>query len=231
MTLRVLAVVVAVAWVVPAQAQSVKVDFRDGRVSVIAQNAPLRVILDEWARLGGATIVNADRLVGPPLTLELTAVTERQALDTLLRNAAGYMLAPRRPGTTGASMFDRILILPTSVGPRTPTNAGTTVGTTPRPVLLPRPPTPAAIGDGPNEDPADQDAAGAAAPRPVVVQRPAPQPDRPLPETGDEPRDTPDGAPAARPTPNNPFGVPAGSSSLPGVISPAGPPAAAPQGR
>ena len=101
MKLRVLLVLAVLAWVSPARAQSVKVDFHDGRVSVSAQNAPLRVILDEWARLGGATIVNGDRLGGPPLTLELTAVTERQALDTLLRNVAGYMLAPRRAGTRG----------------------------------------------------------------------------------------------------------------------------------
>ena len=32
-------------------------------VTLIAQNAPLRTILAEWASVGGSTIVNADRVV------------------------------------------------------------------------------------------------------------------------------------------------------------------------
>src|SRR5436853_5336986 len=107
--------------VVPARAQqSIKLEFKDGRVSLNAQNAPLRAILSEWARLGGSTIVNGDRVAGAPVTLELVAVPERQALDTLLRSVAAYMLAPRRAGSVGASTFDRILILPTSAAPRNP---------------------------------------------------------------------------------------------------------------
>ena len=40
---------------------------------------------------------------------------ERQALDIILRNVAGYMAAPRLASSTpGASGYDRILILPTS---------------------------------------------------------------------------------------------------------------------
>ena len=68
--------------------QSVTVQFSAGRVTLRAQNAPIRVILAEWARLGGATIVNADRVAGPPVTLELTSVQEGQALDVLLRGVA-----------------------------------------------------------------------------------------------------------------------------------------------
>src|SRR5581483_12296333 len=98
--------------------QAVRLEFKDGRVTLHAQNAPVRAILAEWARLGGATIVNGDRVTGAPVTLELVAVPERQALDTILRSVAAYMLAPRRAGTTGVSMFDRILILPTSNPPR-----------------------------------------------------------------------------------------------------------------
>ena len=52
------------------------------------------------------------RVAGAPVTLELTDVPERQALDIVLRSVAGYMLAPRRAGSPGASTFDRIMILP-----------------------------------------------------------------------------------------------------------------------
>src|SRR5688572_24816833 len=113
------AVLLAGAW--PAQAQqSVNLQFSNGRVSLRAQNAPVRAILAEWARLGGATIINGDRVPGAPVTLELTNVPESQALDIVLRSVAGYMLGPRRAGTSGASAYDRIMILPTSVAPRNP---------------------------------------------------------------------------------------------------------------
>src|SRR6185436_940985 len=135
------AILLCVACAAPASAQqSVKLEFKDGRVSLNAQNVPLRAILAEWARLGGATIVGGDRVAGAPVTLELVAVPERQALDTLLRTVAAYMLAPRRAGSVGASTFDRILILPTSTAPRNPPPApAAAVLPQPRPIL-PRPP-------------------------------------------------------------------------------------------
>jgi hypothetical protein len=83
--------VVLFCWALPLQAQeSVELEFSAGRVNLTAQNASARTILAEWARLGGATIVNGDNMVSPPLTLELVGVPEQQALDIILRDAAGY---------------------------------------------------------------------------------------------------------------------------------------------
>ncbi len=232
----------------PAQ-QPVQLQFQEGRVTLRTQNAPVRAILAEWARLGGATVVNGDRVTGPPLTLELTGVPERQALDIVLRAVAGYMLAPRRAGTTGASAFDRIMILPTSVAPRTPPPAPAAAGRPspmPRPLVLARPPVPvpapdtivadepADVGqpDDPGVDPAADQVAAPLAPQP----RPGPLPRqlvRPpmmppggagpelVPEQPDPEDTTPGTQPAVAPTPGNPFGIPAGSSTTPGVISPA----------
>ena len=112
-------------------------------MTLSAQNAPVRAILQEWARLGGATIVNGDRVAGPPVTLELTGVPERQALDVVLRSVAGYIVAPRRAGSPGASAFDRIMILPTSVAPRAPAPAAAARGrAVMRPGVIARPPDP-----------------------------------------------------------------------------------------
>ena len=215
----------------PASAQqSIKLEFKDGRVSLNAQNAPLRAILGEWARLGGSTIVNGDRVAGAPLTLELVAVPERQALDTLLRSVAAYMLAPRRVGSVGASTFDRILILPTSAAPRNPTptpaaGSGPLPGA-PRP-LLPRPQV-LVNPDGPDD--ANDDDVGVPAdlvPQPRVVRPPQPLPGNgnivPVPEPDDATEPVIIGGTA--PTAGNPFGIPAGSSSRPGVIAPAPQPA------
>jgi hypothetical protein len=101
----------------PANAGDLKLTIENGRVTLIAQDVPLRQILQEWARIGNTKIVNADKVVGAPITLELINVPERQALDTVLRSTAGYLAAPRPVGVMGASVYDRIMILPTSRPP------------------------------------------------------------------------------------------------------------------
>ena len=55
----------------------------DGRVTLVAQDVTVRQILAEWARIGGTKIVNGDKLIGPPLTLELHDVPEGKALETV----------------------------------------------------------------------------------------------------------------------------------------------------
>jgi hypothetical protein len=234
------AVLLCVLCAAPARAQqSIKLEFNNGRVSLNAQNAPLRAILAEWARLGGATIMNGDRVTGGPVTLELVAVPERQALDTLLRTVAAYMLAPRRAGSVGASTFDRILILPTSAAPRNPAPAPPAAAALPgqRPILPARPPVimnPGEPGDDDNNDPG--------APPDLVPQPRVVRPPQGLPGNGGVvvpvPVSEPEGAASepvvvggTAPTTGNPFGVPAGSSARPGVISPVPQPQPAPNQR
>lgn len=100
-----------------AQADGLQLSIKDGRVTLVADNVQVRTILEEWARIGDTRIVNAEKLVGPPVTLRLENVAERDALDTVLRSAAGYLVAPRPPGVPGTSVFDRVLILASSRAP------------------------------------------------------------------------------------------------------------------
>ena len=227
---------VVLCWALPLRAQqSVKLQFNSGQVTLSAQNAPVRVILAEWARLGGATIVNGDRVAGPPVTLELTGVSERQALDIVLRSVAGYMLAPRRAGSPGASAFDRILILPTSAAPANPPPTAAAGGLRPglpRPAIIARQPdanAEASIDAGQDDiDPADaQDPATFNQPRagdprlvqPPFVMRPPIQPGADDSDETDDDAAEP-GPAGVAPTPTNPFGIPFGSSTTPGVVTP-----------
>lgn len=221
--------------------QSVTIEFDGGQVTLRVQNAPVRAILAEWARLGGSTIVNGDRVAGPPVTLELTGVPERQALDVVLRNVAGYMLAPRRAGATGASAFDRILILPTSVAPRNPSPPAPAAfapgrQTPLQPPIFRQPPTPVEVPADGNGDPDADDHPTVTPPTvtpPPVTPRPGmrvvtpPRPFQPQLPVGAEPLDPEEyqeqseaPADAAAPTPANPFGVPFGSSPTPGAVTP-----------
>ncbi len=100
-----------------AAAGDLKLTLNNGRATLIAQDVPLRQILDEWARVGKTTIVNGDKLAGPPLTLQLIDRPEREVLDLLLRSASGYIVAQREVSVPGASVFDKVMVLPVSRGP------------------------------------------------------------------------------------------------------------------
>jgi hypothetical protein len=147
---------------------ALKLEIKDGRVNLDATSVPARQILAEWANVGGTKVVGADKITGAPLTLKLVDVAERQALDIILRNVAGYMAAPRLASATpGASAYDRILILPTSVsaGAAASNNnasrlpiPGPMAGTERRVPAPPRPPgirLPNANDDDPVEEPND----------------------------------------------------------------------------
>src|SRR6478752_7163618 len=100
-----------------ATAGDLKLTIDNGRVTLIAQDVPLRQILDEWSRVGKTTIVNGDKLSGPPLTLQLVDRPEREVLDLILRSASGYIAAQRNVTEPGASVFDKVMILAVSHGP------------------------------------------------------------------------------------------------------------------
>ncbi len=85
-----------------ASAGELKFTLLDGRATIVASDVSLRQILDEWARVGHTTVVNADKLISTPVTLQLVDVPEAQALETLLRTASGYVVAERASYTPGA---------------------------------------------------------------------------------------------------------------------------------
>src|SRR5438874_8654140 len=101
-----------------AASAEVRLTIQDGRVSLTAKDATVRQILAEWARVGQTKIVNAERVPGGPITLELTNVPEGEALDVLLRSVSGYMAAPRAVVAANLSVFDRVIVMPTAAAPK-----------------------------------------------------------------------------------------------------------------
>src|SRR5260221_3397289 len=95
-------------WLVPSASSGgeLKLSMQNGRVTIVADAVPLPRILQEWARVGQTKIVNADRLAGPPLTLQLIDAPEKDALDILLRSASGYIAAPRPVPVANAPFYD-----------------------------------------------------------------------------------------------------------------------------
>jgi hypothetical protein len=164
-----------------ANAGTLRLEFRDGYVSISAVSVPLQQVLTEWARLGQTRVVNAEKLGGAPLTLELTHVPETQALDTLLRSVPGYLAARRATFVAGGSQFDRIVVMPGTVAPPSPSVAA------PPPPLPPAPMPAIAVED--QDDPVPQEApdqAGAAE-QEQDPDQPQPQQPQTLPNPGVQP--------------------------------------------
>jgi hypothetical protein len=168
-----------------AWAGELHLSIANGRVTLVADNVPVRTILTEWARIGQTKIVNAEKLSGAPVTLKLVDVPERQALDTILRSAAGYMAAPRATTVAGASQYDRILILassrPTATG-SAPAPTGGFPGS-PR-FQAPPPMVPPTVDADVDEEPNDEQAP---IPVPTLPNQPGYMPNQPGPNPGAPP--------------------------------------------
>jgi hypothetical protein len=126
----------------------VQIAMRDGRVTLSAAGATIREILAAWSKVGQTRIVNAERVSGGPVTLQLQDIPEEQALEIILRSVSGYLAAPRANAIANASRYDRIFVMPTSTPPRT--------SPTPQPTL-PQPQFNPTIQQPPSFDPDDED--------------------------------------------------------------------------
>jgi hypothetical protein len=88
----------------------------DGLVTLVAQNVTLREIFAEWTRQTGAAFTNAEKLAGEPQTVQYENQPEAAVIDSLLRSAAGYFVAPQRGGPVMSSRIAMVYIIPTSRG-------------------------------------------------------------------------------------------------------------------
>ncbi len=145
----------------PAAAQQLRLEIQDGKVTLDATAVPARQILAEWARIGATKVVGSEKIAGAPLTLKLVNMPERQALDIILRNVAGFMAAPRLASSVpGASSYDRILIMATTSAVAPPTaTGGRSTGNTAVGQPSPRrvPPRPPSLQPSPADTAQDED--------------------------------------------------------------------------
>jgi hypothetical protein len=190
-----------------ATAGELRMEFKDGYVSISAADVPLRQVLTEWARLGRTRVVNGEKL-GGVLTLELTNVPEKQALEIILRTVPGYLAAQRATAVPGGSQFDRIVVMPGTVAP--PTHS---VASAPPPPPPMPPPAPAMVEDQdqPVQEPPER-AEQAEQPEQAEPTDQDQQP-QPIPQTLPQPGFQP--VPPNPPGPNNPGTAPQPSGPVP----------------
>jgi hypothetical protein len=177
-------------------AAEVHLTITNGYVTLQATNATVREILTEWARVGQTRVVNAEKVAGPAMTLQLTNEPEDKALKTILRAAGGYVAAPRSVAIANASRFDRILLMP--AGPP-PTRAAAPPAAFPQPTFAPPP----VVDDDDQDD----------VPSPNVVMPNVPAGRGPVFNTYPQPNTTP--PPGSPPAEAAPVGV-----SRPGMMVP-----------
>jgi hypothetical protein len=206
---RCVVVTACVATASGAVAGELKLSIANGRATLVATDVPVREILAEWARIGQTKIVNGDRMVGPNLTLQLVDRPEREVLDIVLRTAAGYVAAPRNAGVAALSVYDRILILPTSQAPAYNPAAMASSPTFQRPQM----PVPMPEDDPVNHPNAPmpvqgnmQGAPGMPMPQGMVPQGPQTQPVPGMPQQPPQTLTRPGMLPAPPPGMPNPYG-------------------------
>ena len=108
----------------------------NGNVTLIAQGVTLQEILSEWTRIGGCYFPNAEKLSRAVIVpLQFENVPELKVLDSLLRSAAGIVVAPRTTRTVGASSFEVVQILATSTA--SASGAYPPINTMPAPLTTP----------------------------------------------------------------------------------------------
>ncbi len=94
-------------------ADDVEVTFSNGRVTLTAHDATVKAILEQWAIAGDTKFVDADQLK-TVVRLQLIDIPEAEALRVLLRDAAGFVAAPRSAVVSDVSTYDRVVIMPES---------------------------------------------------------------------------------------------------------------------
>jgi hypothetical protein len=107
-----LATILALAAPGLALGGDLRLTFQNGRVTLVAQDVPLRKILAEWERVGGTSVVNWNAAPGVSVTLDLADVPETRALASLLQQAAGYLASERSDPAETSSRFRRIVFMP-----------------------------------------------------------------------------------------------------------------------
>ena len=119
--------VIAVAiWTSPlvhAGGGEIRFTIGEGRVTLVARNAPLGEVIAAWERAGSTRFVDAGGLDAVPVSLHLVDVPEAMALRLLLRPAAGYVAMARAPSAPGASLYDRVEVLAVRATPSRPRSA------------------------------------------------------------------------------------------------------------
>jgi len=218
----------------PTWAAGLQLSIRDGRVTLDAQDVTVRQILTEWARVGKTRVINAERISGGPVTLKLENVPEKQAREIILRAVPGYMAMPRQTLVADASMYDSIMVMPTTTAVAAARPQPTPGFAVPPGANLTqlRPMPPAMLSPGtlpePPEPLADQadDPAIAAAAAAGLVPVPAPGPVQGtisgplLSPGGAQPQQQPQTPPGTAAAPANPWTAPSGTSSAPTFTPP-----------
>lgn len=98
-----------------ATAQRLSLRLDDGAVTLHAANVTVDEILARWSKTTGLTVISQNGHGSDvPVTLDLSGVTEREALRLVLRDLSGYIMGERRDPQTGAVRIDRLVILPDS---------------------------------------------------------------------------------------------------------------------
>jgi hypothetical protein len=163
--------------------RQLQITFEGSDVTLVASGVSIPEILREWARVSGCVVVNGDRLPHTPLPgpMRFEKQPQRKVIDALLRQAAGYFVAPRTASRPGASDFELIYVLATSSPVSTGYSGVTSSVQAPlNPIdseIPPIPPAPPPVGQPQEPAPQNRPMPGMSSPAvPIIATPPATAP-------------------------------------------------------
>ena len=91
----------------------------NGYATLVAQNVSVSEVFAAWAKDGGTTVINAEKLPRGLISVQFDKTPEQKLVESLVRLSkaqnAGWIAAPRRlDGPATPSRLETISILPTS---------------------------------------------------------------------------------------------------------------------
>jgi hypothetical protein len=109
----------------PRQRSAIRMQFADGRVTIIAEDARTSDLLAEWSRIGMTEIAGADRVPDRRITLNVSDQDEEETLRLLAGPGFGFAGYVRRQSVPATSRFVRVALVAAGIAPRAQTAPST----------------------------------------------------------------------------------------------------------
>jgi hypothetical protein len=109
----------------PRQRSAIRMQFGDGRVTIVAADARTADLLAEWSRIGMTEIAGSDRVPDRRITLNVSDQDEEETLRLIAGPGFGFAGYVRSQSVSGTSRFARVTLVAAGIAPRAQTASPT----------------------------------------------------------------------------------------------------------
>jgi hypothetical protein len=112
----------------PRQSAAIRMQFGDGRVTIVASDVLTADLLAEWSHIGVTEIAGADRVPDRRVTLNISDQDEEETLRLIAGPGFGFAGYVRSTSIPGTSRFARVTLVAAGIAPRAQTRSSSPTG-------------------------------------------------------------------------------------------------------